>query len=203
MNSRRGEIGYKIVKFLLKPIFLLYYRPKLINKHLIPKKGPIILAGNHFHIYDQCLPLICTKRPVHYLAKKEYFDSKFAWFFKFIGCISVNREIKDTKAVEQAIDVLNKNGALGIFPEGTRNKTEDFLLPFKLGVVSMAQKTGATIVPFGITGKYVRKNNKLTLRIGKPFKVSKEESLEEANKKLRTIIGNLMKENIKEDSTNS
>lgn len=198
MNSRQGELGYKIMSFFLKPIFLLYYRPKLINKNVIPKEGPIILAGNHMHVLDQCLPLACTKRPVHYMAKKEYFDSLFAWFFKFVGCISVNRQIKDTVAKERAIDILNNGGALGIFPEGTRNKTKEELLPFKLGVVSMAQKTGATIVPFGITGQYKRgKNNNLTLRLGTPFKVEKDQSLEEANEKLRTIVGDLMKENIR------
>lgn len=201
MNSRQGEIGYKIMSFFLKPIFILYYRPKLINKNVIPKKGPIILAGNHMHVLDQCLPLACTKRPVHYMAKKEYFDSKHAWFFKFVGCISVNRQIKDEVAKGRAIDILNDGGALGIFPEGTRNKTEEFLLPFKMGVVSMAQKTGATIVPFGITGRYKRgKDNKLTLRLGTPFKVGKNESLEDANEKLRTIVGNLMKENLREEN---
>lgn len=195
-NSRRGEIGYKIARLFLKPIFLLYYRPRFFNKDVIPKKGPIILAGNHIHILDQCLPLVCTKRAVHYLAKKEYFDSKFAWFFKFVGCISVNRKIKDTNAINQALDILNKGGAIGIFPEGTRNKTNSLLLPFKLGTVSMAQKTGALIVPFGITGEYKRgKDNNLTLRFGEPFKVGKEESLQEANNKLRKIIEKLIKEN--------
>jgi len=193
LNSRRGEIGYKIAKIFLKPLFLLYYRPKLLNKNVIPKKGPIILAGNHIHVLDQCLPLVCTNRAVHYLAKKEYFDSKYAWFFKFVGCISVDRKIKDTKAIDQALDILSKGGAIGIFPEGTRNKTKALLLPFKLGVVSMAQKTGATIVPFGITGTYKRgKDNNLTLRLGEPFKVDKEESLIKANDKLRKIIEELL-----------
>ncbi|MDD2434820.1 MAG: lysophospholipid acyltransferase family protein [Bacilli bacterium] len=197
-NSRRGEFGFKLMRFILKPIFLLYYHPKLINKGVIPSDGPVIIAGNHMHVLDQCLPIACTKRPIHYMAKKEYFDSKHAWFFKFVGCIPVNRQIKDTDATERAIDILNSGGALGIFPEGTRNKTEEFLLPFKLGTVSMAQKTGATIVPFGITGSYKRgKENNLTLRLGTPFKVEKDESLKEANEKLRTIIGDLMKENLK------
>ncbi len=199
MNSRRGEGGYKIVSFLFKPFFNLYYRPKIINKGVIPKTGPVIIAGNHLHALDQCLPSSCTNRAIHYLAKKEYFDSKWAWFFKGVGCISVNRQEGDKAAIERALDILKKGGVIGIFPEGTRNTTEDFLLPFKLGAVLMAQKTGATIVPFGITGEYKRgNNNNLTLRLGTPFKVKKEESLEEANDKLRTIVGDLMKENIKE-----
>ena len=203
INSRKGEVGYKIVNFFLKPFFILYYRPKRINKDVIPKKGPVIIAGNHLHALDQCLPSSCTKRPIHYLAKKEYFDEKFAWFFKGVGCISVNRQEGDKAAVERAIDILNKGGAIGIFPEGTRNKTKELLLPFKLGAVLMAQKTGATIVPFGISGQFKRdKNNNLTLRFGTPFKVAKDESLEEANEKLKNIIGELLKQNHQEEKSN-
>lgn len=135
------------------------------------------------------------------MAKKEYFDGKMAWFFKMAGCISVNRSIKDEKAKEQAIDVLKDNGAIGLFPEGTRNKTKEFLLPFKFGAVSMAQKTNATIVPFGLTGDYKFRSKNLTIRFGKPFKVG-DMTLEEANKKLYNEIGRLMKENLKDEKRN-
>ena len=137
---------------------------------------------------DQCAPLMATKRMVHYMAKKEYFDGKFAWFFKAAGCISVNRSIHDSDAKAQALEVLNNGWALGLFPEGTRNRTEDTLLPFKMGAVSMAQKTGATIVPFAITGKYKFWNNKLTVTFLEPFKVGKNEDLEKVNEKFRNMI---------------
>ena len=55
------------------------------------------------------------------MAKKEYFDSKFAWFFKNVGCIPVDRSKKDELATNKAIEVLINNLALGLFPEGTRN----------------------------------------------------------------------------------
>jgi len=118
------------------------------------------------------------------------------WFFKLVGCIPVNRQIKDTKAVDSALNVLKNNGAIGLFPEGTRNKTKDvFLLPFKFGTVSMAQKTNATIVPFGLTGDYKFRSKNLTVRYGKPFKIDNM-SLEEANKKLYNEVEELMKKNL-------
>ena len=131
------------------------------------------------------------------MAKKEYFDSKMAWFFKATGCISVDRSKKDEVAKEQAIKILNDGGAIGLFPEGTRNKTNSFLLPFKFGAVSMAKKTGATIVPFGLTGDYKFRSKNLIARFGEPFKVENM-SLEEANDKLYHEIEQLMKENLKE-----
>ena len=57
------------------------------------------------------------------MAKKEYFDDKrVAWFFRLVGCIPVDRKIKDTEAKLKALEVLRENHALGIYPEGTRNK---------------------------------------------------------------------------------
>ena len=192
----KGEFGYKLLTPIMRILFKIYYNPTIINKEVIPKEGPILIVGNHKHVYDQCLTIMATKRVIHYMAKKEYFDGKLAWLFKFVGCISVNRQIKDTKAKEQAIEVLENNGAIGLFPEGTRNKTKEFLLPFKFGTVSMAKKTNATIVPFGLTGDYNFRSKNLTIRYGKPFKVE-DMSLEEANEKLYKEVEKLMKENLK------
>ena len=192
----KGEIGYSLLTPIMRVLFKLYYNPKIINKEVIPKEGPILIVGNHKHIYDQCLTIMATKRVIHYMAKKEYFDGKMAWFFKLVGCIPVDRSIKDHNATDKALKVLNNGGAIGLFPEGTRNKTKDvFLLPFKFGTVSMAKKTNATIIPFGLTGDYKFRSKNLTIRYGTPFKVRKMD-LEDANKKLYEEVERLMRENL-------
>ena len=192
----KGEIGYSLLTPIMRVLFRLYYNPKIINKEVIPKEGPILIVGNHKHIYHQCLTIMATKRVIHYMAKKEYFDGKMAWFFKLVGCIPVDRSIKDHNATDKALKVLNSGGAIGLFPEGTRNKTKDvFLLPFKFGTVSMAKKTNATIIPFGLTGDYKFRSKNLTIRYGTPFKVG-EMDLEDANKKLYEEVERLMRENL-------
>ena len=191
--NKKVPFLYHFGKFILGPIFKFYYNPKIIGKENIPKEGSIIIAGNHKHLYDQCLTIIATKRGIHYMAKKEYFDDKkVAWFFKGTGCISVDRQNKDENAKNMALEVLNAGGALGIFPEGTRNKTKEKLLPFKYGAVSLANKTDSLIVPFGITGDYKFRSKNLTIRYGKPFKVG-DLSLEEANQKLYKEVEKLIK----------
>ena len=114
--------GYKILLSILKPIYLLYYRPTIINKGNIPKEGSVIICANHIHLFDQNNILISTKRMIHYMAKKEHLDGKFGWFFKTVGCIRVDREIHDNIAKEKALSLLNNGYAVGIFPEGTRNQ---------------------------------------------------------------------------------
>lgn len=201
MSNEKIPLGYRIARGILGPIFKLYYNPTIIGKENIPSEGAIIVCGNHKHLFDQCLPIVSTKRFLRYMAKKEYFDGPYAWFFKWVGCIPVNRSIKDSNAKEKAIEHLENGGSIGIFPEGTRNKTNDFLLPFKFGAVSMAQKTNAKLVPFGITGDYKFRNKDLVVRFGEPFEVG-DMALEEANEKLAKEIGNLMKKNVKEAKNN-
>ena len=266
---------YKIARPVLGPVYKFWYKPTIIGAENIPTDGPILLVGNHIHIMDQCNVIVSTKRLIHYMAKKEYFDpqykeGKFGWFFRSAGCIPVDRKIHDDAAKEAALDVLNNKLALGLFPEGTRNgikeeraneindkyfnenkeefykklkknKTsqvnyleelmnnkvitkeefkenifrvddylkelikskkikesdyyENYLLPFKFGAVSMAQKTDAYLVPYAITGEYKFKGDNLVVRIGKPFKVEKDDDLEKANKKLRKVVLDLIKEN--------
>ena len=39
--------GYTIVKPIVKALFYILFRPKVIGKENIPKNGPYVLAGNH------------------------------------------------------------------------------------------------------------------------------------------------------------
>lgn len=126
MNKDKGSIGYQISRLIGSPLFQIAYKPLIMNKEYIPKEGPIILCGNHLHVWDQ-FPVICaTNRTSHWMSKKEYFDSAMGPFFKATGAICVDRK-GDAKTAERiALDYLKIGSAVGLFPEGTRNglKTE-------------------------------------------------------------------------------
>ena len=193
MKKNDSKFGYRFLRAVLLPVFKFYYNPKIYGKENIPKEGNILICGNHKHIMDQCMPIMGTKRMIHWMAKREYFDNKkVAWFFKMSVCISVDRSIHDDVAKGKALDVLKDGGAIGLFPEGTRNKTDAFLLPFKFGAVSMAKKTNSLIVPFGISGDYKFRSKNLRVVVGKPINIEKL-TLEEANKKLEKEIGKLIR----------
>ena len=197
-NYAKSNTGFKILSTILKPVFKFWYSPKLIGKENIPESGAIVVACNHKHLMDQCMVIVSTKRPIHYMAKSEYFENKkVAWFFKAAGCIPVNRNGKDTEAKDAATEVLHAQGALGIFPEGTRNKTEDLLMPFKFGAVSLAKKNNALVIPVGVSGDYKFRPKNLVARIGEPIDVSGMD-LEEANEKLHKAVETLILENLKE-----
>lgn len=192
-------ILYRIVRTLGYPIFLLLYRPEFEGRNNIPKSDSVILAGNHTNNLDAAIMLAGPTRVVHMLAKKELFKSKISnAFFRSMGCIPVDRKIHDENAKSEAIEVLKNNEVIGIFPEGTVNRTNDIILPFKYGAVSFAKKTGAYIVPFTITGKYKLFRKSIKITYGKPYKVN--DDLEIENKKLMNIITKMLikeKNNVK------
>lgn len=184
-------ILYRIVRTLGYPIFLLLYRPEFEGRNNIPKSGSVILAGNHTNNLDAAIMLAGPTRVVHMLAKKELFKSKISnAFFRSMGCIPVDRKIHDENAKSEAIEVLKNNEVIGIFPEGTVNRTNDIILPFKYGAVSFAKKTGAYIVLFTITGKYKLFRRSIKITYGKPYKVT--DDLEIENKKLMNIITKML-----------
>ena len=179
-----------IVKIFGTPIFYILFRPKYINKNNIPENSPVVLAGNHKSNFD-CASLVCsTSRAVHFLAKKELLDTKMKWFFKGMGIIPVDRKNKNPLALKEAINNLNNNNVIGIFPEGTTNKTKNIIMPFKYGAVKMAKEANAYIVPFSITGEY-KFFGKLKITFGKPYKVSND--LEKENNILMEKVTNLIK----------
>lgn len=185
-------IMYKTLKFIIKPFFMRIYNVKIEGIYNIPSSGGVILAGNHKGNTDALLMLAGPKRVVHMMAKKELFNSKIKnAFFRSMGCIKVDRSIHDEKAKSEAIDILNNGNILGIFPEGTTNKTNDIIMPFKYGAVSFAKKTDSYIVPFSITGEYKPFKGSIRIIYGKPYKVKKD--LEKENKILMNKVIDLIK----------
>ncbi len=195
MIKRPRTWGYRLLAPILLTVFYLYYNPCVIKKHKIPGKGAIVICSNHKHIFDQCLAALATSRPINYMAKSEYFKGPFAWFFKLGGCICVNRNGHDEEAKALANAVLADKGALGIFPEGTRNKTANLLSEFKYGAASLACKNEATVVPVAVTGEYKFRSKTLCSRIGEPFS-TKGMTVEQVQTRLHNEIVALINENL-------
>ncbi|MEE1010787.1 MAG: 1-acyl-sn-glycerol-3-phosphate acyltransferase [Acutalibacteraceae bacterium] len=182
----KEPILYRIARGPLAVFLKTVYRSTVIGKENIPQDGSIILAGNHTNYFDCILIASATKRCVHYLAKDELMKPPLNLIFKNLGIIPVNRRQKDKAALESAEAVLKEGKVIGIFPEGTINRTDDVIMPFKFGAVKMAYETNTKIVPFVITGKYKPFKKSVKVRFFEAVSVS--ENLEEANNKLMKIV---------------
>lgn len=183
----KDPLFYRIVRPILTFLFKVLYRPTIIGKENIPKSGRIVIAGNHTNNFDCILLIASTKRCVHFLAKDELYKGFKKHLFKNMGIIPVNRRKKDGKSLKKAIDFLNKDMAIGIFPEGTFNRSENTILPFKIGAVKMAYETNTKIVPFVIKGEYKLFKKSVKIVFFEPLEI-KDSNLDNENQRLMDLV---------------
>ena len=189
---KENKFLYKVCKIIYTVLLKVLYRPTVIGKENIPEDGAVIFAGNHSHAFDPVVVMTHTKRIVHYMAKESLFKGLHGMLFKQIGLIKVYRTKNNPEAIQSAVELLKQGGTLGIFPEGTRNKTEEPLLKFKHGAARIAKESNSKIVPFAIKGEYKIFRKKLIIEFGKAIEVSHMET-EEATELIRNEVLNLLR----------
>jgi len=150
---------YWLVKFTLRPLFLLLFRPVVTGARHIPPKGGALLASNHLSMCDSLFLPVMTRRRVSFLAKKEYFTGRGlrgrakAAFVRGTGLIPLDRDDADAAAAALASGVRAvRNGMLlGVYPEGTRSP-DGRLYRGKTGVARMAMNARVPVVPVAMIG---------------------------------------------------
>lgn len=192
MENKEKNNTYQILKAICKLLLKILYRPQIYGVENIPKDGAIIFAGNHVHAFDPVVVAVATDRIVHYIAKEELFKGLHGALLRKMEIISVDRSKRNPGAVLKAEKILNSGGTIGIFPEGTRNRTEEELLRFKNGAVKMAQNSNCKIVPFAIKGEYKVFRKKLMIEFGEPIEVANLE-VQEATDYLRNEVLQLLR----------
>lgn len=197
----KTEKFYKSIYPILNIIFKSKYKFDIINKEKIPNKKGLIFVSNHRDMIDP--PIIMSlvgKRNMHLLLKAEFLDSFASLFLKGIGCVFVKRDNSDSRIIskEKMIKIILNGGDVIMFPEGTRNKTESDLLDFKLGAVSIAQITGAHIVPIAIRKYFDDYNEKIFVEVGDAITVSYSDDICKKNQELMEEIRKMYNGNLKE-----
>src|SRR5215207_4349057 len=121
----------------------------------IPREGPIILAANHASNLDPVImsALVLPKvgRRFQFLGKKELFAwPVVGWIARNGGVHPVDRGAADVEAFRLAERILEQGHILLIFPEGTRSR-DGRLQQARDGLAMLAMRTGAPIVPIGVS----------------------------------------------------
>ena len=146
---------YKLLTSIIKPIFNILYKVEIKGNKNLPSQGAYIVASNHIHNFDPVL-LACflKEREIHYLGKKELFKYNFfAKIFDKVGVIPIDRNKNDINAIKKVLKLLKTGGVLGIFPQGTRVKSEE-QDSAKAGLGMFSLKTNTPIIPVRIDGNY-------------------------------------------------
>lgn len=188
---------YRIVRYFLKFLFKFLYRPNVIGREHLEGECPHIFVGNHTDNFDSLLLISIYEGNIRFLGKHTLFRGFKKHVFKNMGVIPVDRTAKKNKfAIESALESLKNGLSIAIFPEGTINRTDKTILPFKFGAVKIAKESGYPIVPFVIKGKYKIIKNDLRIEFLEPFYVE-EEDLVFVKEKLEKTICESLERNIK------
>jgi 1-acyl-sn-glycerol-3-phosphate acyltransferase len=176
--------GLTLARLTAAPLARALFRPRVIGRHNVPKRGPLIIASNHLSFIDSiAIPLVSPRR-VRFLAKSSYFDgsgfrgSMQRTFFTAVGAIPVVRGAGSAAqaALEQSRQIIESGEAFALYPEGTRS-LDGRLYKGRTGAAWLALTTGAPVVPVGLkgtneflpVGAKVPRRVRVTIEFGKPL----------------------------------
>ncbi len=202
------SLKWRLACLVLHPLFVWLFRAKVYGKENIPAKGPYIVTPNHTSFWDP--PFVgWAMCPVetYFLAKKDLFihNKLFGAFIKWLHAIPLDSE-KPLKGFKKGMRLLKEGKVLVIFPEGTRNRTNDrILLPLKEGAALLALKTRVNILPvflYESKGSYrdwILGKRQLAIRFGKMIDTSQypysKEGVKSLTKELERRLLDLAKSN--------
>jgi glycerol-3-phosphate dehydrogenase (NAD(P)+) len=170
-----NPVLYLLARVFMTPFFLTYFRYARTGREHGRVKGGLIVASNHRSFLDPfaiggALP---WRRPMNYVAKVELFERRWqGWILSRLGAFPIRRGESDEESVETARQVVERGGAVCIFPEGTRIRRGSLAEP-KRGVGRLALQTGAPVIPAAVLGtEHVRRGwrirpRKIKVRLGK------------------------------------
>jgi 1-acyl-sn-glycerol-3-phosphate acyltransferase len=144
----------RVFRFMLHIWMRIFHGLQFSGTENIPKSGPVIIAGNHPSYFDPIVLSLATPRLVRFFALAELLKIPVVgWFARQWGILPVYRGGNNEPTIQKALRVLQRGGAIGIFPEGRRS------LQFAMGVARpgvgrLAVQSGATIIPCVIYGTW-------------------------------------------------
>ncbi len=161
---------------LMAIVVRVFGRWQVRGREHVPPSGPLLVVSNHLHNADP--PLLAASIPsrrIHFMTKTELFQKGVLSLpIRLFGGFPVRRDEADLRALRLAQELLSSGEAIGVLPEGHRNRHG--MQAAHPGAALIAMRSGATILPVGITGtEQIRsigillKQPKITVTIGEPF----------------------------------
>lgn len=156
-----------IIYCLLFPYYRLNYKLSVHGRRNVPTDRPVLIVSNHFSYNDPTLLSLATGLPISYIAKEELFsDPKIQDWIRFLGAIPINREKPQISTIKRFKEAISKNWSCGIFIEGTRNQSRQYITSLTEGAAFFARiGNKLDVLPVGISGGE-NKGDKLSISIG-------------------------------------
>lgn len=147
-----GSLFYRLVQRTLWMLARIFTRLDVMGIENVPRTGPVVIAPNHIHAFDVPIVGMVIPRQTTIFTADKWRGKLGGWVMERVTqTIYVARGEIDRAALNQALDVLRRGGAMAVAPEGTRTHTGG-LQQGKHGAVYLASRTRAVIVPVAVWG---------------------------------------------------
>ena len=169
-------ILYNIGTGLARTCFTLFSRWSVEGREAVLPWGRLLVVANHQSNADPPVVAASLPRRVYFMAKRGLFANGLVnSILAAVGVYPLDRDGRDTAALQWALQVLEEDKALALFPEGTRGRGG--MRKGVSGVAYLALKSQAPILPIGITGtenipgllRVAMPLCRIHVRIGQPF----------------------------------
>ncbi|HEY0217477.1 MAG TPA: lysophospholipid acyltransferase family protein [Cellulomonas sp.] len=137
--------GRRVGWFLARGV----WATEVVGRDRVPTDGPVVLAANHTGVIDGPILVGVAPRPTHVLVKEEMFAGPLGTILRAAGQIPVDRS-SGRSALASALGVLQRGGAVGVFPEGNRGRGD--VAGARAGVAWLAVNGDAPVVPVAVLG---------------------------------------------------
>jgi 1-acyl-sn-glycerol-3-phosphate acyltransferase len=165
---------YEVTRVLTSLHALITFRARGIDSQNVPS-GPVILAPNHASFMDHFFTGLFIRRRVQFMGKSQLFKGFMGWWYSHGGVFPVRRGHHDEEAFLTSFKVLQRGGAVVMYPEGGRSRT-GAIGEARPGIGRLALESGVPVVPVAILGSYQVRNWKrlqfprVTIQYGKPLR---------------------------------
>jgi 1-acyl-sn-glycerol-3-phosphate acyltransferase len=179
-ESARKGVGwtYTLARIVLTLPTILIWRIRAIGLENVPKKGPLVLAPNHFSQMDHFFVGVYLRRKIRFMAKSQLFGPPIlTYIYKHGGVFPVRRGHQDEEAFETVRQLLGQGEMLLVYAEGARSRSQQLGEP-KPGIGRIALESGVPIVPVAIKGSERARQwkrlrfPKVTVQFGEPLSFS-------------------------------
>jgi 1-acyl-sn-glycerol-3-phosphate acyltransferase len=147
-----GDVAWRLGRPTMGLAARIVTRARAYGGERVPREGGLVLAINHLHWIDIPLVGLTSPRNIAFVAKIEALEGPLTGrFISLFGTISVRRGESDRDAVRSMRQAARDGRALGLFVEGTRQRSG---VPGRAqpGAAMVALQEDVPIVPAAIYG---------------------------------------------------
>jgi 1-acyl-sn-glycerol-3-phosphate acyltransferase len=122
------------------------------GKERIPREGGGVLAMNHFNFIDIPVFGAVVPRRIVFVGKSELFETPgLSELIRLHGALPIRRGESDRDALRRMREAVRENDLLGLFIEGTRQKSGEPGKPMP-GAAMIAISEGVPVIPAAVHG---------------------------------------------------